>query len=148
MAAVAGAIALLEMLFALSSVCCVHFFKSRVEEGLLENGISNPGGRMESKTLAFISGMLMELESVSPDCCARIIVAGGGMDGSLDTCFWNKSSSFSEQMSNEGIVHKVVGSLASNSRKDALDTPATDDDAREFVAAAELNNPKALEVGS
>jgi len=119
-----------------------------VEEGLLENGISNPGGRMESKTLAFISGILMELESVSPGCCARITVAGGGMDGSLDTCFWNKSS-FSEQMSNEGIVHKVVRSLASNSRRDALYTPATEDDTRELVAAAaELNNPKAEVVGS
>jgi hypothetical protein len=62
------------------------------------------------------------------------------MDGSLDTWFWNKSS-FSEQISNEGIVHKVVVSLASNSRKDALET-VPDEDIREHVAGAP-NNPKA-----
>lgn len=113
-----------------------------MEEGLVEREISNPGGRMESKTLAFISGMIiMELESGSPCCCAQMTVAGGGMVGSLDTWLWNKSS-FSEQISNEGIVHRVVVSLASNSRKDALDTVA-DVDIREHVAGAP-NNPKAV----
>lgn len=60
---------------------------SKDDEGLVERGISNPGGRMEANTLAFISGIKTALGSCSPCCCCcclGITAAGGGMEDFVD----------------------------------------------------------------